>query len=100
MECFTLFRAHLAMSGICIEKPAPKYPFNRKNSIILLTMSLDIIFLIKFLDEVNTFEKYTDILYEIMVMISLAMIFLKIVCNASELFELVDNLEDNVQQSE
>lgn len=96
MEIFTLFRRHLALCGISPEK----YPFNGKNLIVLIIGGLNIIFLIKFVNEAKTFEEYTDILYEIIVMCSLAMIFFKIVWKSMDLLKFLENIENTINNSE
>lgn len=104
MEIFELFRMHLAMCGISTRKSTrksrQKYPFNRKNSIVLITIGLNAIFLVNFVDEANTFEEYTDILYEIIVMCSLTIIFFKIVWKSADLMTFIENIENTINNRE
>lgn len=100
MEIFKLFRMHLAMCGISTRKSWQKYPFNRKNSIVLITICLNAIFLVNFVNEANTFEEYTDILYEIIVMCSLAIIFFKTVWKSADLLAFIENIENTINNSE
>lgn len=88
------------MNGIYTETPPQKYPFNRKNSIILIIISIDVIFSIKYLDEAETFEEYTNVLYGIILMFNFIVIFLKIVWKSSELLNFIDNLENTINNSE
>lgn len=100
MEMFALVRKHLAMSGISRENPSQMYPFNRINSIVLIIISLDVMFLVNFLNEAKTFQEYTNILYEIIVMCNFMIIFLKIVWKSSELLKFIDDLENTIEESE
>lgn len=100
MECFTLFRSHLTMSGIVDEQQIRQpFKFNFKNVTIIIFNCLYGITTIKLLDDSNTFEEYADYIYQLLCIIGFAMFYSYVVWNAPELFGLTKTTEDMINKS-
>lgn len=92
MECFTLFRKHLAMSGINL-KQSPK------NSIVLVSVSLYLIAIVKLLDEAKTFDEYTNIIYRLFFVYLLFLFYLIVTWKTPQLYRFVNSLEYRINKS-
>lgn len=100
MESFTLFRKHLAMNGIVLQKSSQKlHSFNVKNSIVLIVNTVVATFLYMQLNEINTFEDYTDTVYKVIFMCTIILLYFNIIWKTSKLFRLIDSLEICVKNS-
>lgn len=102
MENFLLYQKHLAMSGIIAQKLSQnsrRFNFNLKNSTVIAVASLGAILTIKLLDEVQTFEEYTDTIHIIIFMIGIIIFYTYIVWKTPELFAFVNRLEDSIKKS-
>lgn len=94
MESFTLFRQHLAKSGIILQQHS--HPFNFKNVTILTLLGVNMVLLYKQLEESEAFEEYADIVYRLLFMFSFDVIFLTFVIKSLELFKFIGDLEDTI----
>lgn len=100
MESFTLFRTHLAMSGITKQQSRQKWrQFNLKNSIIIIFSSLYVASLTKLLDEVSTFEEYMSIIYMVLSSAILIVCYISIVLKTPALFGLIHSFEHIITKS-
>lgn len=101
MESFTLLRKHLAMIGILnIFAKSPRNrlrAFNTKNTMIFTLAGCSAIFYAKLLYEPNTFEEYTDLIYNGSSATVFTMIFIAIIWKTSELYSFIDKLENTVE---
>lgn len=101
MESFTLFRKHLAMSGIVQQQSSQKsHSFNVKNSIVLILATIDGILLYNQLHVTNTFEDYTDTVYKVIFMCTIVTMYFITIWRSSKLFRFIDCLENGVNNSE
>lgn len=104
MESFSVFRKHLAMSGI-IAQPSllnlylPSLKFNLKNLAVILFASFYGSSLTKFLNEANTFDEYTDLIYKLSSVIVFTLSYIIIIWETSELLGFVNDLEVAIAKS-
>lgn len=99
MESFTLLRKHLAITGIISQTQHQKWPFNGKNSIVVILAGTNAILYAKILNKTSTFQEYTDLIYNIVSACNFTIIFLSIVGKTSDLFEFINKLDDTVKDS-
>lgn len=100
MESFTLFRKHLAMNGIILQRlPKNSNPFNLNNSAVIVLASLLGFSLTKLLDDASTFEDYTNIIYRMFIVIIFTIFYTNFVWKAPILFGLVSRLEAIINKS-
>lgn len=98
MESFTLFRTHLAMSGIRFQQTSQSRRFNARNLSILIVPSFGIISYVKQFHETTTFEDRADVMFNLISTCFFTAIFLSIVCKTPELFRLIDDLDNIVNE--
>lgn len=101
MEIFALLRKHLAICGIELtQKPSPSHPFNVKNLIVVILLYVFVILSIASLNEANTYEDYTDILYLSVSIGVCGIVYVIIVWKSPELLRFLDSLAEIVNESE
>lgn len=101
MAVFALLRKHLAMSGIKISQQSPKTrPLNVKNSTICILICVTVTLMTISLNEANTFDESTDILFQSVSIGTCGIFYVIIVWKTSELFEIINGLADIVNTSE
>lgn len=104
MESFTLLRKHLAMSGILnIFEKSPQNrlrAFNTKNTMIFVLAGCNAILYAELLYEPNTFEEYTDLIYNGSSATVFTMIFITIIWKTSKLYSFIGKLENTVKNRE
>lgn len=101
MDIFPVFREHLAMCGIIVEKlPLNSHSINLYSAKVIVLACFYGISIVKLVDEANTFEEYTDILNRMILVNLFTISYIDIVCKTSELIKLVDNLENSIKRSE
>lgn len=102
MECFTLFRAHLAKCGI-IKHQLPQHlrrcNFNSKNSTVLCFASLVVISSTKLLNEANNFEERADSIIKLGFEAVFIVFYAYLVWKSPELFEFIVCLDDMIGKS-
>lgn len=106
MDSFTLFRQHLAISGIREQQSLPQNlpslnvkGFNLTNSTFIILSGCYVISLTKQLDEASTFEEYMSIIYIVLSSITLIICYINIVWTNPKLFALADNFEKIISNS-
>lgn len=101
MESFALIRMNLAMGGIELSEKLPKtHPINAKNSTIFILICLTVSSIVGLLNESNTFDERTNILFQSVTFTVCAMIFLIIVWKTSNLSQFINSSVDIVEASE
>lgn len=101
MLCFELLREHFAMCGIAISPNSPKtHPFNGKNSAIVILLCVNVSSIAILLNEANTFEEITDIVFRSVSTSTCGILYVAIVWKTSALDEFIDRLADTVDASE
>lgn len=101
MESFALIRMNLAMGGIELSEKSPKtHPINAKNSTIFILICLTVWSIVALLDESNTFDERTNILFQSVTFTVCAMNFLIIVWKTSNLSQFINSSVDIVEASE
>lgn len=102
MEIFESLRKHFAMSGIAVSKnDAPKrHPFNGKNSIIFILFCVSVGLTTLSINDANTFDECTDIMFRSISAGVCGLIYAAIVWKTSKLYEFINILNVTVQESE
>lgn len=95
MESLKLFRKHLVMCGIHPQN----YPFNAKNLSVLIVIGVVVMSYVKQLNETETFEQYAYIVYSMVSAFFFSGFFLSIIFKTSELFRLIDDIDEIVNDS-
>lgn len=99
MDMVELVQKHLAMCGIAISTESPKnHPINLRNSTIFLLLCACIISDAILLDEIGTFDEYTDILFHVITNSTFGIVYVIIVCKTSKLFKYINNLAVAVRE--
>lgn len=98
MECFILFENHLALSGIILQQLPNPFNLNFKNSAILIFASFHLIAQAKRLDEANTFEVYTEIIYKVIFLTVVLIFYAYAVWKTPKLFGFVKTLEERIHR--
>lgn len=97
MECFKLFREHLAAVGIIEPKSSlSARRFHFKNSTITLISFLSGVQMSKTLEDAHTLEEYAEIVYRMVYMYMATVLYANIVWKTPELFRFVNSLEDSI----
>lgn len=100
MESFTLFRAHLAMSGIDLQQTSQNsHSFNLKNLTVLTSVSAYLLSIVKLLDDIKTFEEYAAIVYRVIFSQLFLIFYIHIVWKTPELFGFLNCLEQIIEKS-
>lgn len=101
MEIFKFIGQHLALCGIAISKESTKiYPFNAKNVTVFTLVFVFAILFVIMLNEANTFDECTDILFRTVSTATCGLVYLIIVCKTSKLFKFINDIAETVNKSE
>lgn len=101
MESFELIRKHLAMCGIEISQKSPKnHAFNAKNVTVFILVSVSVSLIALTLNEADTFDECTDILYRSVSIGTSTILYVIIVWKTAKLFEFINALANIVNTSE
>lgn len=88
------------MCGIILQQSQQNlHRFNLKNLALIILASFYEISQIKLLDDASNLEEYTDIIHGVLAVMIYIIFYINIVWNTRELFELVDRLEKNINNS-
>lgn len=102
MECFTLFRKHLAMEGI-IPQQSPQNShfvnFHLKNLTVITFANLIAITTAKLISAASTFEEYADSVYRLIYIFGFNLFYAYIVWEAPKLFGFIESLEHIINKS-
>lgn len=100
MDFFALFRKYIAMNGIILQ-PSPNsfLQLNFKSSTILIFAILHLIAQAKRLDDANTFEEYTDIVYKVLFLAVFIIFYVYAVWRTPTIFGFINSLDDRIRKS-
>lgn len=96
MESFSFLQKHLAISGIT---SLPSVSFNIKSGLISILESFFIILHANQFSKTNTFEDNNDVLLGTITACTFTVIFFNIIYKTPELFKLIDDLDNIVNDS-
>lgn len=101
MPSFELLRWHFAMCGVEISQRSPKnHPFNARNLTVIVLLCMNVSSIVVLLNEANTFDEITDILFRSVSYATCGIIYSIIVWKTSNLLDFIDSLTDAVNASE
>lgn len=101
MEVFESLRKHFATCGIAVSQKSPRrHPFNVKNSTVFILLCLYVSLIAVFVNDANTFDERTDILYKVVSISTCGILYEIIVLKMLKLFAFIDSLADTVDSSE
>lgn len=84
------------MGGI---DPLPIVTFNMKNSLFLILLSLNIISYVKQFINTNTFQDRAEIMFDLVSLIFFIANYVSIIYKAPELFKIIDDFNNIVNDS-
>lgn len=99
MESLVLLRKHLAMSGIGLHGSSQQYPFNTRNSSVLIVIGFGVTLYAKQLYQSATFEEHAYVVYQIVTSCFCFTSFLSIINETPKLFKIMDDFDCIVNNS-
>lgn len=101
MKNFAALRKHLVTCGIEMpQKSTSMHPLNVRNSIICFNLCVFVTLIALSLNDANTFDEYTDILFKSVSISGCSICYAIIVWRTPNLFKFMNNLQDIIQASE
>lgn len=82
------------------QRSTKKHSFNAKNLTVLILLCLNVSLIAAMLNEVNTFDETTDILFQCISNGTCGIVYVIIICNTSKLFKFINRLADTINASE
>lgn len=99
MKLFVLLRYYYKILGICPIETVSKYSFNLRNCLILFfVLKFSIAALVYLFVEARTFQQCADSFYTFSTTAANGVDIFLMIWNMTNIFELIDNLEKEIQQ--
>lgn len=100
MDSLALLQKHLARCGIAIAQKSPTMqPINEKNSTICIVLCVDVLLNAMLLNEADTFDDYTNILFRSVSIGTCGIFYAIIIWKTAKLCEFIDSLADTIKES-